>query len=434
MSRERSTTGSIKQMQAPRVTNPIDYPGYADQLSRAARQSGFDESVRWEITELAGVACVTVCFVFGFMGGTIGEESGRRLVQAIDRAAVERIPLVTHIRSGGARVQEGVRALMQMHRITHALERLRKAGVAHIAIAAEPTTGGVWASLGASADVIIAVKGATIAFAGPRVRARHAQGDAFLAEGKLRHGFVDATVAPDEVAATVERYVRVLATSRRADPPVACAPPAALGSATAQTGWESVLSARSASRPRADQYLDAYFETRVLISGDRVGGHDPRMLCGIGLRDGTSVAFAAQTGAANSAAGFRTVTRLLGLASSLRFPVLTLVDTPGAANDAQAEREGIGTAIQQTLAAMNATTSPATTLVIGEGGSGGALALCAPGNTWITPDAYFSVISPEGAAAILHRDSDQAETVANRLRITPRDTVEFGLAIGIVPC
>jgi len=156
------------------------------------------------------------------------------------------------------------------------------------------------------------------------------------------------------------------------------------------------------------------------------------MLCGLGLRDGAPVAFAAQTGKANTAAGYRTANRLLALANNLRIPVLTLVDTPGAASDAQAEREGIGTAIQQTLVAISNSTSPVTTLVIGEGGSGGALALCAPGHTWITPDAYFSVISPEGAAAILHRDIDQAPTVADRLRITPKDAVDLGLAVGVV--
>lgn len=423
-------------MKQPTAASPLSYPGYAEQLLRAAQQSGVDESVNWVTSTVGGVPCVTARFAFEFMGGSLGEESGRRLVEAIDHAASHRLPLVSYLSTGGARIQEGVRALMQMQRVAHALERLRRQAVPHICVAGEPTTGGVWASLGARADVIVAARGATVAFAGLRVRdERHARHDpdarAFQAEGKLEGGFVDEVVAPERIDEAVARYVRVLG----AGPAVsleACPPPAALGSRSARTGWEAVLNARASQRPRAKAYLDAYFETRVAIAGDRAGGHDPAMLCGVGLHRGERVAFAAQTGSPNRAAGFRTVTRLLALAGDLRIPVLTLVDTPGAANDAQAEREGIGTAIADTFAALARTTSPVTTLVIGEGGSGGALALCAPANTWITPDAYFSVISPEGAAAILCRDRGQAPRVADRLRITPEDTVNLGLAAGIV--
>jgi acetyl-CoA carboxylase carboxyl transferase subunit beta len=151
------------------------------------------------------------------------------------------------------------------------------------------------------------------------------------------------------------------------------------------------------------------------------------MLCGFGTHAGRTVAYAAQTGTATRPAGYRTATRLLHLADRLGIPVLTLVDTPGAANDAEAERQGVGPAIADLFGAVASVRTPVTTLVIGEGGSGGALALAAPGRTWATPDSYFSVIAPEHAAAILKRPPEEVEATADQLRLRPQDLAELGV-------
>ncbi len=192
------------------------------------------------------------------------------------------------------------------------------------------------------------------------------------------------------------------------------------------------MRARAAGRPRAGAYLDAYFSARAALVGDRCGGTDEDgVLCGFGERDGRTVAYAAQTGTATRPAGYRTAARLIRLADRLGVPVLTLVDTPGAANDAEAERQGAGAAIAEVFAAVAAARVPVTTLVVGEGGSGGALALAAPGNTWAVPDSYFSVIAPELAAAILKRPPEEVEATAGQLRIRPQDLVELGVVRGI---
>ncbi|PSK52696.1 Acetyl-coenzyme A carboxylase carboxyl transferase subunit alpha [Streptomyces sp. 111WW2] len=193
-------------------------------------------------------------------------------------------------------------------------------------------------------------------------------------------------------------------------------------------GWEAVRRARDPGRPRAGAYLDAYFTDRVALSGDRCGGRDPEgMLCGFGSHAGRTVAYAAQTGTATRPAGYRTATRLIHLADRLGVPVLTLVDTPGAANDAEAERAGAGPAIADLFGAVASARTPVTTLVIGEGGSGGALALAAPGSTWATPDSYFSVIAPEHAAAILKRPPAEVEATAGQLRLRPQDLAALGV-------
>lgn len=144
------------------------------------------------------------------------------------------------------------------------------------------------------------------------------------------------------------------------------------------------------------------------------------------------MAYAAQCGTATRPAGYRAAARTIRLADRLGVPVLTLVDTPGAANDAEAERAGAGAAIADTFAAIAAARVPVTTLVIGEGGSGGALALAAPGNTHVTADSYFSVIAPELAAAILKRPPEETGATADQLRLRPQDLVELGIARSIV--
>ncbi|MDV9178380.1 carboxyl transferase domain-containing protein, partial [Streptomyces sp. W16] len=193
------------------------------------------------------------------------------------------------------------------------------------------------------------------------------------------------------------------------------------------SGWEAVRRARSPQRPRAERYLDSYFTHRLAISGDRCGGTDAGMLCGFGERAGRTIAYAAQAGTATRPAGYRTAARLIRLADRLGVPVLTLVDTPGAANDAEAERQGAGAAIADLFGAVASARVPVTTLLIGEGGSGGALALAAPGNTWATPDSYFSVIAPELATAILKRPPSETERTADQLRVRPEDLAELGV-------
>jgi acyl-CoA carboxylase subunit beta len=157
------------------------------------------------------------------------------------------------------------------------------------------------------------------------------------------------------------------------------------------------------------------------------------MLCGVGRRAGTPVAFAAQTGGANTPAGFRTASRIIRLADRLGLPVLTLIDTPGAANGEDAEAGAIGPAIADTFAAVAGAKVPVTSLVIGEGGSGGALALASHTELWVTPDAYFAVIGPESAAAILKLGADEAPAVAERMRLRPQDLVALEVVHGIAP-
>ncbi|MEU9036761.1 carboxyl transferase domain-containing protein [Streptomyces sp. NPDC048352] len=427
--------GSFAELPAPRAEYPDDGPigwtGYDASRARATARTGEQESVVTGTALIGGRPATVICFEFGFLGGSLGRRTGDRLEAAYRHAREQRLPLVSLIATGGSRMQEGMLALTQLQRVARQCVLTRAAGLPQIAVLRDPTTGGGWATLGAGADVVLALPGAQVGFAGSRVRPADADPAAYTAEGQYAAGHVDAVVPAAELPAAVADWLRVLAAPRAA---TAVEPPAALAAVSPpETGWDAVRQARHPDRPRAEAYLEAYFELRLPLRGDRAGAADPGMLCGFGLREGRAVAYAAQCGTATRPAGYRTAARVIRLADRLGIPVLTLVDTPGAANDAAAEHAGAGPAIADTFAALAEASVPVTTLLIGEGGSGGALALAAPGNTWVTPDSYFSVIAPELAAAILKRPAEEAPATADQLRIRPQDLVALGVARGIVP-
>ena len=232
-------------------------------------------------------------------------------------------------------------ALTQLQRVARASARLRAAGLPQLAIVRDPTTGGGWATLGAGADVILALPGAQVGFAGSRVRPVDADPSAYAAEGQLAAGQIDAVVHADELPRTLGRWLGALGAAGVDESGVPAPVPGALAATgLPATGWDAVRLARSSARPRAEAYLEAYFDLLLPLSGDRGGGTDPGLLCGFGLRGGRAVAYAAQCGTATRPAGYRTAARVVRLADRLGIPVLTLVDTPGAATTPRRSTRG----------------------------------------------------------------------------------------------
>ncbi|MGF6941018.1 acetyl-CoA carboxylase carboxyl transferase subunit beta [Streptomyces auratus] len=415
---------------------PLGWRGYDDMRARAHARTGEHESVVTALAMMGGMETVVLSFEFRYLGGSLGERTGDRLEAAYRLARERGLPVVSLIATGGSRMQEGMRALTQLQRVAAQSAHTRAAGLPQIAVLRDPTTGGGWATLGAAADVILALPGAQVGFAGSRVRPADANPYAYSAEGQLASGHIDAVVPADRLRATLQHWLQLLGGSGELGGDIVePAPlPYALGvPGLPETGWGAVARAREPRRPRAEAYLRAYFDDREELSGDRCGGVDPGMRCGFGRRDGRTIAFAAQCGTATRPAGFRTAARLIRLADRFGIPVLTLIGTPGAANDAAAERAGAGAAIADTFGALATARVPVTSLLIGEGGSGGALALAAPDRLWATPDSYFSVIAPELAVAILKREPAQLHDTADQLRIRPQDLLDLGVIRGIAP-
>jgi acetyl-CoA carboxylase beta subunit len=422
------------------AANPSDWPGYPDQLRRARAATGARHAVTTGVATVGGEPCVLAGFEFRFLGGSMGTAEGARIARAFSVAVAERLPMVCVSASGGSRTQEGTSALLQMQAVAAAIAGARRAGIPHIAVAGDPTTGGVWSSLIAGADVLISVSGARVGFSGSRTRPPGADPGSpeYLVDRKWARGFIDALSPVPGLRAEVAAVVRLLSPRsrgellQRAPLPAWPAGDRDVDGPPYADAWTHVGGARSPGRARADRWLAGYFEAAFEIRGDRCGGVDSGLRCGFGRHHGTTIAYVAQTGERTTPAGFRTATRLLGLAARLRLPVLTLIDTPGAAAAPADEAAGVGPAIAELFVAMASSPVPITSVIIGEGVSGGALALASPGDLWIAQDGYLAVTTPELAVSILKLGVHDIPQVATWLRLTPAELMSRGIVRGIL--
>ncbi len=211
------------------------------------------------------------------------------------------------------------------------------------------------------------------------------------------------------------------------------------------TPYQRVLLARDPRRPFALDYLNTVFTDFVELHGDRLYRDDPAIVGGLARLNGRSVVVIGQQrgrdikenlkrnfGMAHPE-GYRKAMRLMHLGERFRLPVIALIDTPGAHPGLGAEERGQAEAIARNIEVMAALRTPLVAVVIGEGGSGGALALGVGDRVLILENATYSVITPEGCAAILWRDSGQKERAAEALKLTAPDLLSLGLVDEIVP-
>ncbi|WP_322888059.1 carboxyl transferase domain-containing protein, partial [Streptomyces solincola] len=242
---------------------PLGWAGYDAARARAAEATGAAESVRYGLAVVGGHRCVLLVFEFGFLGGSLGERAGDRLAAAYRLAGRERVPLVSLVATGGSRMQEGMVALGQLQRVAREAAALRAAAVPHLAVLRDPATGGGWATVGAGADVVLALPGAQVGFAGSRVRPPDADPSAYTAEGQFAAGQVDAVVPPEHLRETLARWLGALRRTATEGPPepapVPQRPPQSPPVESPVRGWDAVRAARAPERPRADAYLDHYF-------------------------------------------------------------------------------------------------------------------------------------------------------------------------------
>ena len=411
-----------------RSGDPLGFPGYAE---RVAAMEG--ESVRTGLAE----GFVLVECDFDVIGGSMGLVHGEKVVRAFDRATARGLPVVVVTRSGGARMQEGMLSLVQLSRTAAAVNRHQAAGLLSIAVHRSPTTGGVFASYGSLTDLRIAESEALVGFAGPRVveqtTGRSVAGESHSAETALHHHIVDAVVERDGALAWIRGALGLAERplhAYRPPEPTRQAP----HRADVDPAWAAVLSARRLGRPTGI-HVAAAASTSWTELGE---GTDPALRTALATVDGRRVVVVAMDrygagGGAPSPAGYELACRGVALACRLGIPIVTLVDTPGAQVSPEAENAGIARAIARTHAAMAAATVPTVSVCVGEGGSGGAQALSATDRLLIQAGAIFSVIGPEGAAAILERDAAKAPQVAPLLHLTSHDLVAFGIADQVVP-
>ena len=418
-------------------------PAYAAQLLRAAERSGEDESVITGEALVRGHRVALVAGEFGFLAGSIGMAASRRLIAAFERATAEGIPLLASPTSGGTRMQEGTIAFVEMARISAAVARHKDAGLPYLVYLRNPTTGGVMASWGSLGHVTIAEPGALLGFLGPRVfEALYGEEfppDVQTAENLYTHGLIDGVVPAEELPAIVERALEVVTA-----PPPSAVPDPLAGEPDAHSfpdidAWESIRRSRRDDRPGVRHLLRLAASEVIPLNGTGEGEKDPGLMLALARFEGAPCVLLGQDRSTQTAlaplgpGALRVARRGMRLAHELRLPLVTVIDTPGAALSAAAEEGGLAGEIARCLADLVTLESPTLTVLLGQGCGGGALALL-PGDRVIAAQhAWLSPLPPEGASTIVHRTPDRAPEMAREQGVRATDLLAAGIVDRIVP-
>jgi acetyl-CoA carboxylase beta subunit/acetyl-CoA carboxylase alpha subunit len=415
---------------------------YAAELRAAEERTGVDESVLTGEGTMLGRRVAVLVSEFGFLAGSIGRAAADRLVTAVKRATAERLPLLAAPASGGTRMQEGTPAFVQMVRITEAVSAHKAAGLPYLVYLRHPTTGGVMASWGSLGHVTVGEPGALLGFLGPKVF-ELLNGHPFpagiqKAENLYAHGIIDAVLPPEQIAGILDRALTIL----QARPRVGASSPSRRELAESAhpdiETWDAVTRSRREDRPGVRRLLKTAAADVVPLNGTGQGERDPALIIALARFGDAPCVLVAQDRReqAQQALGpqaLREAQRGLRLAEELRLPVLTVIDTRGAALSPEAENGGLAGEIARCIDALVRVKAPTLCLMLGEGNGGGALAFLPADRVIAARHAWLSPLPPEGASAIVYGDTTHAADMARAQRVLAVDLAERGIVDRIIP-
>ena len=436
--------------------NPMDYKGYPEKLAAVQEKTKLKEAIVTGKAEINGLETVIGVCDGRFLMSSMGEAVGEKIARAVERATKERLPVILFACSGGARMQEGILSLMQMAKTSAAIKRHSDAGLLYISVLTDPTTGGVTASFAMLGDVILAEPKALIGFAGPRVieqtigqkLPKGFQRSEFL----LEHGFIDRIVEREEMKTVLSEILQMhqkTGAPRREKRDMQPEQPEAETAAGEEedelSAWDRVQISRMKDRPVGSDYIQTLFTDFMEFHGDRYFADDKAIIGGIARFHGQPVTVIAQAKGTTtkeniernfgmpSPDGYRKALRLMKQAEKFGRPVICFVDTPGAFCGLEAEERGQGEAIARNIYEMSGLRVPVLSIIIGEGGSGGALAMATADEVWMLENSIYSILSPEGFASILWKDSTKAKEAAGVMKLTAHDLYRAGIVEKVFP-
>ena len=423
---------------------------FGELLAQDQNRTGLTEAAVTGRCKIDGEDVMLIVLDFTFMGGTMGSVVGEKVASALEAAAKGGMSALAVVSGGGVRVQEGVLSLMQMAKTVTAANRLRDAGAPFIVVLANPSTGQAYASFANLADVILAEPKSLIGLS-PLRTLREASNiplplDAHTAEAHVGHGLLDNVVDREALQSRVSVLLRILRGQRleksKQDKALTSdLLQAADGACTQVHPWDALSAVRHAERPPASNYFRQMLDPFVELRGDRLNSDDRSIVAGVGYLDGQPVAVIGHQRRTLLEGeryhvypdGLRKAQRVIGLASRFELPLLTLVDTQGADPGLEAEEQGIGNAIARTLSAMLDVPTPIVSVIIGEGGSEGALALGMADCILMQQYAVYSPISMNHNLAGAFHEPVLDHEAADALMLTAHDCVELGIADGVIP-
>ena len=441
------------------ISNPLSYEGYEEKLEEAREKTGLKEGVTVGKCKVVGEEIVLGVCDSRFLMASMGHVYGEKITMAIERATKERLPVFLFCCSGGARMQEGIVSLMQMAKTSAAIKKHAEAGLLYSTILTDPTTGGVTASFAMLGDVIMAEPGALIGFAGPRVIKQTIGQDLpegfQTAEFLLEHGFIDGIVERKNLKKTIYFLIKSHKSNRtncwsdfiNAEERFKLNEIIKEQSYKEQpkSAWEKVHAARQVESPGALEYMQIIFDYFVEAHGDRYFADDAAVVGGLAFLDGQPVTVIADVKGKTMKEcidrnfgmplpeGYRKALRLMKQAEKFNRPIISFVNTSGAFCGIEAEERGQGEAIARNLLEMSDLKVPVLCVLIGEGGSGGALATAVGNEVWMLENATYSILSPEGFASILWKDASRAKEASEVMNITAQDLYRLSVIEEIIP-
>jgi acetyl-CoA carboxylase carboxyl transferase subunit beta len=421
---------------------PVDVrpdAAYAAALAAARVKAGTDEAVVTGEGRIRGRRVAIIACEFRFLAGSIGIAAAHRLVEAIERATLEGLPLLAGPASGGTRMQEGTLAFLSMVKISAAISKHKAARLPYLVYLRHPTTGGVMASWGSLGHVTVAEPGALVGFLGPRVY-EAVYGEQFpegvqTSENLFRNGLIDGVVTAEHLPEIVERVLAVL----EAPKPTAPLPLPEKWSGEVTATWESITISRRRDRPGIRALLHHGARNVLPLNGTGQGEKDPGLVLALAQFGSASCVVMGQDRRAQRAqaplgpAALREARRGMRLSQELGLPLVTVIDTPGAALSKEAEEGGLAGEIARCLAELVMLPTPTVSLIMGEGTGGGALALLPADRTLAAEHAWLSPLPPEGASAIVHRDTEHAAEMAEAQGVGSAALLANGIIDWIVP-
>ncbi len=435
----------------PVSEDKLQFPGYAKKLESLHRHKVPELLVG--TANMGGVPCSFFAMNSDFLMGSMGSAVGEGLTRLFEHALLNNLPVVGCCLSGGARMQEGTLSLMQMAKVSAAVKRHSEAGLLYISVLCDPTTGGVSASFAFQGDVLLSEPGALIAFAGPRVieqTIRQKLPKNFQrAEFLLEHGFLDAVVPRAKLKKRIVQLLRLYTANHQPKEAPHFDGEFVLAKKSEETKQKTdaywlLQAARDAHRPSGRAMIRLLCSEFAELRGDRRYGDDHAIIGGIGRILNMPMIVLAQEKGQDLAErtkrnfgmphpeGYRKALRLMKQAEKFGLPILCLVDTPGAFCGLEAEARGQAQAVAENIYEMSGLRVPVLSVLLGEGGSGGALALAVADRVWMMQNSVYSVISPEGCASILYKDAKKAEEAAKALKLTPDDLLQLGVIEHII--
>lgn len=435
--------------------NPLNYQGYEEKLGELRNKTHIQEAVTIGKAKIDGQEVVLGVCDARFLMGSMGYVVGEKITSAVEQATQLGLPVILFCCSGGARMQEGIVSLMQMAKTSAAIRRHLDAGCLYVPVLTDPTTGGVTASFAMLGDIILAEPGALIGFAGPRV-IQQTIGEKLpegfqRAEFLLEKGMIDGIVERADLKSTLSWLISVHQKRQNGDSSLEKRSSVQKKSYIEDiqkkhlSTWDRVQISRMPERLTSMDYIQEIFTDFMELHGDRCYRDDGAIVGGIALLDGQPVTIIGQQKgkttkenlsrnfAMASPEGYRKALRLMKQAEKFKRPVICFVDTPGAACGIGAEERGQGEAIARNLMEMSGLKVPVLSIVIGEGGSGGALALAVANEVWMMENATYSILSPEGFATILWKDGKRAKEASEVMKLTAEDLKKHGIIERIVP-